>query len=183
MQAQKPEQKGSNSSRSARLIQPRHPHTRHAPLGRPHDRLGGQPAKRRIKPGARGQRARADLGGDDDLVTDAAAAPPAPEQFLALAALSAVHPEGVIPDVSMKVPPASTNRSRMANDVASSVRLPISIAPRLSALTSRLVAGSDPIVRYLMTTSLGNGERSKVKPGSEPPEPPKQAGNPATRTT
>ena len=53
----------------------------------------------------------------------------------------------------MNVPPASTYRSRMANDVASSVRLPISIAPRLSTLTSRLVAGSVPIMRYLMTQS------------------------------
>jgi hypothetical protein len=38
----------------------------------------------------RRQRPRADLGRDDDLVADAAAAPPAPEQFLALAALRAL---------------------------------------------------------------------------------------------
>src|ERR1700722_4523934 len=54
----------------------------------------------------------------------------------------------------MNVPPASTNRSRIANDVASSVRLPISIAPRLSTLTSRLVAGSVPIMRYFNSVSL-----------------------------
>jgi hypothetical protein len=50
----------------------------------------------------------------------------------------------------MKVPPASTNRSRMANDVASPIRLPISIAPRLRTDTERLVAALVPIVRYLM---------------------------------
>src|ERR1700722_1175327 len=54
----------------------------------------------------------------------------------------------------MNVPPASTNRSRIANDVASSVRPPISIAPRLSTLTSRLVAGSVPIMRYFNSVSL-----------------------------
>ena len=53
----------------------------------------------------------------------------------------------------MNVPPASTYRCRIANDVASSVRLPISIAPRLSTLTSRLVAGSVPIVRYFIRWS------------------------------
>src|SRR4029077_17195342 len=43
------------------------------------------------------QRPRANLGRDDDLVADAAATPPAPEQFLALAALGAVYPESVVP--------------------------------------------------------------------------------------
>jgi hypothetical protein len=61
----------------------------------------------------------------------------------------------------MNVPPASTNRSRMASEVASSVRLPISIAPRLSTLTSRLVAGSFPMVLYLIQNSLGNRACSK----------------------
>src|SRR5579859_3724794 len=50
----------------------------------------------------------------------------------------------------MKFPPASRNRSRIANEVASSVRVPKFIAPRLSTLTSRAVAGSAPIVRYFI---------------------------------
>src|SRR6516225_9082628 len=54
----------------------------------------------------------------------------------------------------MNVPPAETYRSRIANDVSSPVRLPISMAPRLKTLTGLWVAGSLPIVRYFMTTSL-----------------------------
>src|SRR5581483_1591429 len=50
----------------------------------------------------------------------------------------------------MKVPPAATYRSRIANAVASSVAVPKRMAPRLSTLTSRRVFGSVPIVRYFM---------------------------------
>src|SRR5215470_3608309 len=50
----------------------------------------------------------------------------------------------------MKVPPASTYRSRIANDVGSSVVVPNIMAPRLSTLTSRRVAGCWPMVRYFM---------------------------------
>ena len=73
----------------------------------------------------------------------------------------------------MNVPPASTYRSRIANEVASSVAVPKCIAPRLSTLTSRRVFGSVPIVRYFMpgsspaarsaralSTSLDAGARS-----------------------
>jgi hypothetical protein len=49
--------------------------------------------------------------------------------------------------VSTNVPPASTYRSRIANEVASSTFVPKSMAPRLSTLTSRRVAGLKPIVR------------------------------------
>jgi hypothetical protein len=45
---------------------------------------------------AGGDRPRPELGGDDELVADTAAAPPAAEQFLALAALRAVDPERVV---------------------------------------------------------------------------------------
>src|SRR6516225_9313459 len=61
----------------------------------------------------------------------------------------------------MNVPPAATYRSRIANEVASSVRLPISMAPRLKTLTDRLVAGSLPIVRYFMPISLLHRALSK----------------------
>src|SRR5579883_2586797 len=50
----------------------------------------------------------------------------------------------------MNVPPASTNRSRIAKDVGSSVTVPKRIAPRLRTLTSRRVRVSVPIVRYFM---------------------------------
>src|ERR1700759_4141465 len=73
----------------------------------------------------------------------------------------------------MKVPPASTNRSRMAKDVVSSVRLPISIAPRLSTLTSRRVAWSLPIVRYLIyrVSEMESTLSQTDKPGHRPPDP------------
>src|SRR5216683_7850 len=54
----------------------------------------------------------------------------------------------------MKVPPAATYRSRIANEVASSVLVPKSMAPRLSTLTSRRVFGSVPIVRYFTQLPL-----------------------------
>ena len=54
----------------------------------------------------------------------------------------------------MNVPPASAYRSRIANEVASSVAVPKCIVPRLSTLTSRRVVGSVPIVRYFMPGSL-----------------------------
>ena len=54
----------------------------------------------------------------------------------------------------------------MANDVASSVRLPISIAPRLRTETERWVAGSVPIVRYLMNrvSEIENALGQEVQP-------------------
>src|SRR5580704_18825957 len=61
----------------------------------------------------------------------------------------------------MNVPPASTYRSRIANEVASSVAVPKCIVPRLSTLTSRRVFGSVPIVRYFMRTSLDAGAHSR----------------------
>jgi len=63
----------------------------------------------------------------------------------------------------MKVPPAATYRSRIANEVASSVVVPKRIAPRLSTLTSRRVFGSVPIVRYF-TWFLSS---HPVHPGAE----------------
>src|SRR5512146_402143 len=50
----------------------------------------------------------------------------------------------------MKFPPAATYRSRMANDVASSVVVPNRIAPRLSTLTLR-AAELLPMVVYRMS--------------------------------
>src|SRR5215468_538640 len=80
----------------------------------------------------------------------------------------------------MKVPPAATYRSRIANEVASSVAVPKRMAPRLSTLTSRRAFGSVPIVRYFMwvplqppgpartlSTSLDAGERSR---SNHPPD-------------
>jgi hypothetical protein len=75
----------------------------------------------------------------------------------------------------MKLPPASTYRSRIANEAASSVVVPKGMAPRLSTLTSRRVFGSVPIVRYFMgflssrpvralSTSLDSGARSRSNP-------------------
>ena len=83
-------------------VQPPDTKTRHAPFRRLPDRLGRQTVhldQRAIGANEvrrRRQRPRADLGRDDDLVADAAAAPPAAEQFLALPALGAVDPEGVV---------------------------------------------------------------------------------------
>src|ERR1700759_5129371 len=73
----------------------------------------------------------------------------------------------------MKVPPASTNRSRMANDVASSVRLPISMAPRLRTETERWVAASVPIVRYLINrvSEIENALSQTEEPGHRAPDP------------
>src|SRR5262250_3287115 len=80
----------------------------------------------------------------------------------------------------MKVPPAATYRSRIANEVASSVDVPKRIAPRLSTLTSRRAFKSVPIVRYFMwvplqppgpartlSTSLDAGARSR---SNHPPD-------------
>src|SRR6266567_1271946 len=82
----------------------------------------------------------------------------------------------------MKVPPACTYRSRIANEVASSVAVPKCIVPRLSTLTSRRVLGAVPIVRYFMrgsspaarparalSTSLGARARARsTTPGPRP---------------
>ncbi len=53
----------------------------------------------------------------------------------------------------MKAPPADAYRSRIANEVASSVAVPKRCVPRASTLTSRRVLGSVPIVRYFMQGS------------------------------
>src|ERR1700678_3163292 len=66
----------------------------------------------------------------------------------------------------MKVPPASAYRSRIANEVASSVAVPKCIAPRLSTLTERLVFGAVTIVRYFMRGSSSSPVRP-VRPGPE----------------
>src|SRR5262249_49961537 len=71
-------------------------------------------------------------------------------------------------------------RSRIANEVASSVAVPKRMAPRLSTLTSRRAFGSVPIVRYFMwvplqppgpartlSTSLDAGGRSR---SNHPPD-------------
>ena len=50
----------------------------------------------------------------------------------------------------MKFPPAATYRSKIANDVASSVVVPNRIAPRLSTLTWRAGSKSLPMVVYRM---------------------------------
>ena len=50
----------------------------------------------------------------------------------------------------MKFPPAATYRSKIANDVASSVVVPNRIAPRLSTLTLRADNESLPMVVYRM---------------------------------
>src|ERR1700689_57064 len=75
----------------------------------------------------------------------------------------------------MKVPPASAYLSRIASDVASSVRLPNRCAPRLSTLTSRLVAGSAPIVRYFICAPPDSNARHRVsdmkRPLSQPRKP------------
>ena len=54
----------------------------------------------------------------------------------------------------------------MANDVASSVRLPISMAPRLRTETERWVAASVPIVRYLINrvSEIENALGQEVQP-------------------
>jgi hypothetical protein len=49
-------------------------------------------------------------------------------------------------EVSMKFPPAATYRSRMANEVASSVMVPNRIAPRLITLISRAAGEPVPMV-------------------------------------
>src|SRR5690242_21586213 len=60
----------------------------------------------------------------------------------------------------------------MANDVASSVRLPISIAPRLRTETERWVAASVPIVRYLINrvSETENALSQTEEPGHRAPE-------------
>jgi hypothetical protein len=68
----------------------------------------------------------------------------------------------------MNVPPAATYRSRIANEVSSSVRVPISIAPRLSTLTDRRVAKSLPITRYFTKASLPHKAHSKSTRKAKP---------------
>ena len=46
--------------------------------------------------------------------------------------------------VSMKVPPASTYRSRIANEVASSVAVPKCMVPRLSEAERQRMAFTEP---------------------------------------
>jgi hypothetical protein len=77
-------------------IQPRHAEPFPASLRGLPDHLGRQPLGVVGEAGAAGQWPRPELGGDDDLVSDTAAAAPAAEQFLALSALTAVDPERVV---------------------------------------------------------------------------------------
>lgn len=77
-------------------IQPRHAEPFPASLRGLPDHLGRQPLGVVSEAGARGQWPRPELGGDDDLVSDTAAAAPAAEQLLALSALTAVDPERVV---------------------------------------------------------------------------------------
>ena len=61
----------------------------------------------------------------------------------------------------MKFPPAATYRSKIANDVASSVIVPNRIAPRLSTLTLRADDESRPMVVYRMARTLAVRAHSK----------------------
>src|SRR5580658_1309118 len=54
----------------------------------------------------------------------------------------------------MKVPPACTYRSRIANETASSVSVPNRCVPRARTLTARRVLGSVPIVQYFIRGSF-----------------------------
>ena len=65
----------------------------------------------------------------------------------------------------MKFPPAATYRSKIANDVASSVIVPNRIAPRLSTLTLRADDGSLPMVVYRMPPTLAVRAHSKSNLG------------------
>jgi hypothetical protein len=96
--------------------------------------------------------------------TAARAAGPRPTGRSCRAAAASTRPASarVLPYVAEDLP------AGLANEVASPVRLPISIAPRLSALTSRRLAGSVPIMRYFIRgpfngrhPSLGHRARSK----------------------
>src|SRR4029077_14754335 len=69
----------------------------------------------------------------------------------------------------MKFPPAATYRSRIANDVASSVVVPNRIAPRLSTLTVRADAESLPMVVYrLPPRSQVRRTRTQARRSSHP---------------
>jgi hypothetical protein len=96
--------------------------------------------------------------------TAARAAGPRPTGRSCRAAAASTRPASarVLPYVAEDLP------AGLANEVASPVRLPICIAPRLSALTSRRLAGSVPIMRYFIRgpfngrhPSLGYRARSK----------------------
>src|SRR6516225_5231914 len=61
----------------------------------------------------------------------------------------------------MKFPPAAAYRSKIANDVASSVVVPNRIAPRLSTLTVRADNAPLPMVVYRMPPTLAVRVHSK----------------------
>src|SRR6266699_133003 len=69
----------------------------------------------------------------------------------------------------MKFPPAATYRSRIANDVASSVVVPNRIAPRLSTLTLRADNESLPMVVYRMP-DVRSSRALEVKHSPQPAE-------------
>ena len=77
-------------------VEPVHPQAFAAAFGGLPDDHRRQPFDLAAEGGGRSGRPAAELGGDDDLVADPAVAAPAAEQRLALSALRAVHPVGVV---------------------------------------------------------------------------------------
>jgi hypothetical protein len=74
---------------------------------------------------------------EEDVVATADPAQPAAEQLLTLTAVGARCVDHEYASaVSMKPPPSCAYASSVANDVASSARVPMPIAPSASALTS-----------------------------------------------
>ena len=136
--------------------------------------LADSPSALSVEAGARGQRPGAELGRDHDLVADAAAAPPAAEQFLALPALSAVHPVRVVVRgvdegaACLDVPVQDRERGGLVGRRAEAH------GAQAQHAHLRRVFGSVPIVRYftvgpsqppgparVLGTSLDAGVRSR----------------------